>query len=603
MTKLNTFKLVFITLLLTFFYGCASLNNHNIQLSGTQYLKLAQQSQGQKKQYYQLQAAHAFLNAGDINHATQLSSTLNKVKLPNKLSISLKLLQAQLALTNQHNNQAIDLLQAIHQQHALLPPNQQIQFYNAFAKAYENSGDVISSIIMRQKLGERLRSYAQKKQNAWKTWQTLQILSKTKLAQETAQTTSPYLKGWLKFTLLTKKYDSDPTTLINQLTLWRNEFPDHPANLLLPQNLQQVASQPLPQKIALLLPLSGRFAPYGRAIKNGFFTAYYSLKKRHGFAPKLTFFDTNKKNINTLYQQAVTQGAQFIIGPLRKENVNALEKNQHRTTPVLALNTTPTAAAQKPPFYEFGLSPTLEAARVADKARKNQQQNIAVIAPSSAWGTRVANAFIKRWEQLGGKITRQQTYTNQRGLSADIRKLLGINQAYKDKHKLQHILKEKIRYVPRRRKDFDAIFLVATPKNARQIKPLLRFYFAGNVQVYAISATFSPNYDKIQNNDLNGVLFCDMPWILTPGSLEPAYLNNIQQRTKALWPSSYKRYHRFFALGVDALQILKSIPKMTTLPNLGVQGATGTLFLMPDDKISRALTFATIQNGKVTVVQ
>jgi len=41
-------------------------------------------------------------------------------------------------------------------------------------------------------------------------------------------------------------------------------------------------------------------------------------------------------------------------------------------------------------------------------------------------------------------------------------------------------LHEKMRFEPQRRHDFDSIFLVATPAMAKQIQPLLRFYFFQN---------------------------------------------------------------------------------------------------------------------------
>lgn len=602
--SLNILKLTLIAAILSFLASCATLNSRQTQLSAKQYLTLAKQAQGEKQQYYRLQAAHIFATTNRVKQANALATELTGIKLAKPLATSLQLLQAQLALANQRNNDAIELLRNIDPSHSLLPQEQQMQFYQAFAKAYENSGDIIDSVLMRQQLGARLSTEQEKKQNAWAIWQMLQTQTRKQLTQEIAQTPSESLSGWLKFTLITKEYDSDPNQLINHLSAWRNEFPTHDANRLLPHSLQSAVGQPLPSNIALLLPLTGRYADYGQAIRNGFFTAYYNLKKRHGFAPKLAFFDTNHQNINTLYRQAVTQGAQFIIGPLRKENVSALLNNQNRTVPVLALNTVPESSpSNTPPFYEFGLSPTDEAKRVANRALRDHQHNIVVIAPQSDWGKRVANAFSTEWEKLGGNITETQYYNKQRTLSTDMRKLLGIDQAYTNKHQLQHVLREKMRFIPRRRKDFDAIFLVSSPKNARQIKPLLRFYFAGGIPVYAISTTFSPTYNHIENNDLNGIIFGDMPWVLAPNALTPTYLNTIQKRIQSLWPKKYRQHPTFFALGVDALQILQSLPRMTTLPSLGTKGATGTLFLTANQRISRQLTFATIKKGKVVIVQ
>ncbi|WP_280522018.1 penicillin-binding protein activator [Candidatus Coxiella mudrowiae] len=73
-------------------------------------------------------------------------------------------------------------------------------------------------------------------------------------------------------------------------------------------------------------------------------------------------------------------------------------------------------------------------------------------------------------------------------------------------------LNNKIRQC--RREDFDTIFLVANSRQERQIIPLLRFYYADDVSIYATSAIYSPSV--IIDYDLDGMIFDDMPWVLAP---------------------------------------------------------------------------------------
>ena len=154
-----------------------------------------------------------------------------------------------------------------------------------------------------------------------------------------------------------------------------------------------------------------------------------------------------------------------------------------------------------------------------------------------------------------------------------------------------------MRIVSRRRQDFDAIFLIAQPDMARQIKPLLRFYFAGNVPVYGLSQLYdgSPNPNK--DRDLNDIVFCDMPWVLESQHMHPTYLNTLQKQSQQVWPQSYKKYSKLYALGIDAYRVSQSLNTMQLLPDFGLRAATGTLYL-DNNQIYRQLIWAQFDQGK-----
>lgn len=80
-------------------------------------------------------------------------------------------------------------------------------------------------------------------------------------------------------------------------------------------------------------------------------TAY----KEAGLQGDLRFYDSASQPIATLYQQAQQEGAELIIGPLLKEQVEALVA-LNPTIPLLALNDTDKKSASSSIFY-FSLSP------------------------------------------------------------------------------------------------------------------------------------------------------------------------------------------------------------------------------------------------------
>ena len=89
---------------------------------------------------------------------------------------------------------------------------------------------------------------------------------------------------------------------------------------------------------------------------------------------------------------------------------------------------------------------------------------------------------------------------------------------------------------------------------ARQIKPRLNFYYAGTMPIYAISQVYTGTPDTKNDRDLNGLMFCDIPWVLN-SHLKPSFLNTLKQNTQKIWPDSFKKSPKLYALGVDAYDI------------------------------------------------
>ena len=167
------------------------------------------------------------------------------------------------------------------------------------------------------------------------------------------------------------------------------------------------------------------------------------------------------------------------------------------------------------------LSPTLEARQAAEKAWQDHHRNVIILAPNNAQGQRIANAFSAQWKTVGGAVVSQQFYGNIASLSKTIRTALQIDTAYQNAHDLKNMFRENIRFIPQRRHDFDSIFLVATPDMGRQIQPLLHFYFANNIPIYTTSQIYAGAPNANRDQDLDGMLFCDMPWMLARNQIQP----------------------------------------------------------------------------------
>jgi len=313
---------------------------------------------------------------------------------------------------------------------------------------------------------------------------------------------------------------------------------------------------------------------------------------------KIRVYDTSKaKDIRKLYAKAVAEGANFIIGPLSKNNVKTLSRRGDISVPTLALNYT--KAGYNPPakLFEFGISPLNEAVQVANRAYKKGLTKALVIAPDSAWGQNIASAFGESFSGLNGKVIATLNYKPNENLRQAVRHVLDVDQSEARGQAIEKTLGEDVTFVPQRRKDIDMIFIVARPNVARTILPLLRFYYAGNLPIYSISMIYKGIEKPSYYRDMNNVVYPDIPWIYN--SSEP---KAIQSKLSTLWPKRYNNYIRLYALGLDAYMLTKDFKNIPNAPSSNFQGRTGELFLGQNHWIVQSFSWAKFNSGKAKLV-
>lgn len=347
------------------------------------------------------------------------------------------------------------------------------------------------------------------------------------------------------------------------------------------------SSTPPPQNVALLLPLQGQWAGASNAIKNGFFTSYYADHSTNK-PLRVQVYDTSQGNVVGLYNQAVSEGANLVIGPLTKNEVNTLAQQGQITVPTIALNNLDSSVRAPRNFYQYALSPQDEAQEAARQAWRDGRRSMLMITPQNAWGQSVTSAFVSTWTQQGGVIVGDLTYNSASDMTKGMAQLLQYSQTMVPDPKVAG----GKRLVPNRRQDFDAIFLVASPQMAALVRPLLIFYFAGDVPVYATSSVYT-GQSSAGNTDLDGIRFCDMPWVLenTPAIVEA--------RTNAatLWPNSATQYTKLYAMGLDTYTVMQNLNAMRYSSSYHVEGMTGLLWMDDDRVVHRQLDWALFEGG------
>ena len=344
-----------------------------------------------------------------------------------------------------------------------------------------------------------------------------------------------------------------------------------------------------PKTIALFLPLSGNLAVYGQAIRDGIISARFQSKSSRPV--RVHVFDSAKLSIQQLLDRASHAGVEMAIGPLERQKVDTLLAQTNLPFPVLALNRGHTATGHRQ-VYQFGLAPEDEMVQVAQRLFADGKRYLLALYPASDWGDRNYAAFAERWKSLGGNMLDSVRYADQKDYSEPVKSLLHVDQSLSRAKDLQGIIGRKFAFTPRRRQDVDAVFLLGNQAQARKINPTLIYYYAEDIPVYATSHIYESGNSSIDAIDLNGILFCDIPWKV---SVDEAIVTEI----KAGWQDASSAMAPFYALGVDAFRLLPRLPLMYAEDKF--HGVTGTLEITHNKIIRRSLLWAKVVQGKAVL--
>ena len=346
--------------------------------------------------------------------------------------------------------------------------------------------------------------------------------------------------------------------------------------------------------IALLLPIAGRAASAAISVRDGFMTAYYQLPANA--RPRVRIYDTGSQSVADALTQATGAGADFIVGPLTREEVTAAADFPGLHVPLLALNFLPAERTPPAQFYQYALSPEDEARLVARRVLEERHRRGVALVPAGEWGTRVLAAFRQELQAGGGElIGTGQIDSTRTDYSAAITEVLRISDSNARFHRLESILGTKLQFEPRRRNDIEFIFAPAPANLERLLRPQLRFHFAGDLPTYATSDAFEP--DVRANEDLEGLMFPDMPWMLG-GDLADA----VRAATREAWPNGGPHRGRLFAFGFDAFRLTEALRHVGVSGNISVAGLTGQLSLDAQRHVRRELGWAQLHDGELRLL-
>lgn len=565
------------------------------------YLRAAELAEPPARGALMLEALRLLLQQQQWDPAEQLLARIDAETLSAEDRIRAALLGARLALAQGEADEALRLSAAIQ---ADAPAPLYAQALRLRAQAYEQRGNHLEAARSRVQLAPLLDEPQAQQENRDAIWASIVQLSPVALEQLQAASEPGVLSGWLALGALIKRTGIDLQLLQQQLAGWQQQYPQHPASgefldqLL--ERLQQTRTRP--GTVALILPLQGQLAAAGSAIRDGFMAAYYADRGTERATESVLVYDASgaEGDIWSLYQQALNDGAQMIVGPLDKRLVSTLARAGELQVPVLALNAVDDATATPPAnLYQFGLPPEDEARQIAERAAVEGLDRAIALVPQGDWGNRILAALQRRMEELGGQVLEYQTYDpSKTDFSDPIQRVLNLDRSRERYQRLRQITRRNIEFEPRRRQDAQFVMIAAYPLQARLLAPQLRFFHAADLPVYATSHVYTGESDPESNRDMDGVVFCDMPWELNPDDRA----RRLYQQLQAQWPQAMQRFPRLFALGIDAYGVLPYLGWLREQPYERYSGVTGNLYVDERRQVHRNLQWARFANGRVTVI-
>jgi len=474
--------------------------------------KLVEQAAGESPEIADkllLEAVELFLDQQLYSTAFTMLEEIDSQGLSDDQQFTYSLLQARYAMLSGDIPRATQMTTQLSSRRSMTPENyiRLLELNIAIAAQQLNFR---RTVLMRLKL-DALLSDGARINNQRRILSTLERESRLFESYQ-IDTLNPNLPGWIALANISRTQGLNESTLFS----WQQQFSDHPAQIfsLSARAGNGVISR---QQIALLLPLTSRLGQAAEAFKSGFDAAIASSGDQNNYQ----IYDTGTEPALTgfYYQSAINDGADFVIGPLGRGGVQSLlvylEETSVPGVSTLVLGDLDSSSNAIPNLWGLSLSPEQDAAAIAERTISQGFRSALIMEKNNPWGQRLGEAFIREFEFRGGVVTgRQKFEPGQADHTAGVKRLLNISSSEKRHKRLQTVLGQKLKFSVRRRTDVDFIFLAGNAQDARYIIPLAKFYPAHDLPVFATSSVFNGKFNKLRDEDLKGLQFTDLPWLL-----------------------------------------------------------------------------------------
>jgi len=515
----------------------------------------AAQSKGIPHDAALARAANAWKKAGDENKARTLLTQSQRRKLTGDAAFLHDLLTAEFLLADKRGAEAIALL---NQRIESVPNSESMRWHNARYRAFDTAGmkfDVAGEQVwLMESMKPKERAAAGRNIE-----RLLGLVPAAELSQKSAGLSASEPLYAYAARELKKRGMPLPMPVTSQGGTRSNAFPPAESDGYRP-----------PNQLAVLLPLSGSSAGAGIAVRDGFLSQYYAENRRR---PRVNFYDTagNAEGAKNAASKAIAEGEQMIVGPLTRDEVNAVSNQADVTVPVLFLN-----RGQNPPApgnLSFALSPDEEGWISADRFANRNQMSVIIFAQRDDTAQRTVAAFKDQYKIRGGQIIAEHMVEGEAmELPAKISALLAGNNA-----------------------NASAIYIALKAPQARALMTQVKISSLASAPKLAASLILN-GASASQDTVLDGIEMPELPWLLNQYS----GLANADSVAKNM-PSIRGPAQRLFAFGADAWQLSAYLDRLQKDAGFVLAGATGSMRVDSMGNVQRDPAWAVFSGGRPRV--
>ena len=379
-----------------------------------------------------------------------------------------------------------------------------------------------------------------------------------------------------------------------RLDAWLRQWPGHPLAAPLPRSLALLRRRPPPPpRIGLFVPLSGVLAPAGKALRDGFFSAY--LHDSATTKPLVRLYDTAAETMPALHRRSLEDGVAFIIGPLDRLALQSLHRLGPQV-PVLGLNylarkpqprSGGNAAADRPAaasngFRTLGLAIEDEVATINRRLLADGHERVLVVRNSEEWAMRAAAVLAESWP----RHLEQQAFADIPAITNAVGEAMQVAASQARREALEQLLGTGLEFLPRARMDIDCVVAFVDHLEAQALAPAIKFHFAEELPVYSSSQSAR---QALRFDDMEKFRILETPFRLFDSPLRKVLGQAFDLNSGNL--------ASLFALGVDAYRLFDHWALLPSLESL--RGATGRLTFGADGRIQRQLPWGVVVDGRL----
>jgi hypothetical protein len=541
-----------------------------------------------------LQAAARLLERGETARAREVLATVDTDRIPPQQQARAALLDARIALATGDVAGAMSAL-TVRQERWLqagLPRALQVELAATRADVLLAAHRPLDAAAARAEIQPWLNDEPARRANAEATLSALAQVPLGELERAAASAASEDWRGWLRLSTIIRDLRPTPRQQLERMQQWQIEYAaisalDTAANQMIPEFRRRIAQ---PARVALMLPLTGRAAPSGQAVLQGFAAAYFAQLTGTTEPPSVAIIDTvtAEGGFAGAYRRATADGATLVVGPLLKEELAAFgDGSLQATVPTLALNFLDAPGGPLPKVYQFGIDFTDEIEQLVARARDEGRTNAVALADSGPRARRQVDEFARRWRASGGELLGTLYLEDLNDYREALERTLLIEQSAARSAALTRLLGVPLQAEPRRRADLDLFVLLAEPVPARSIRSLLPFLFAGDIPAWGSSLSHGGGSTPEEDLDLEGLRFTDMPWFAAAESA-------LRETARGAVPAG--GMERLVALGADAARLQARAGLLDWAAGGGLGGATGELHVT-DGRIHRRSDWYVFRQG------